>query len=46
MKKLIDVPDEIMKALKEEADRVGITLSALINVILSDYVRCLYKKGK
>jgi hypothetical protein len=48
MKKLIDVPDEIMKALKEEADRVGITLTALINVILSDYVRCLiqYKKDK
>lgn len=46
MKKLIDVPEVIMKALQEEADRIGITLSALINVILSDYVRCLYKNDK
>lgn len=41
MKKLIDVPEEVMKALQDEADRVGITLTALINVILSDYVRRL-----
>jgi len=53
MKKLIDIPEEIMKALKGEADRVGITLSALINVILSEYVyhldfinSCLYEKDK
>lgn len=41
MKKLIDVPEEVMKALQDEADRVGITLTALINVILSEYVRRL-----
>jgi len=41
MKKLIDVPEEVMKALQGEADRVGITLTALINVILSEYVRRL-----
>lgn len=46
MKKLINIPEEIMKALQQEADRIGITLSALINVILSNYVRSLYIKGK
>jgi len=39
MKKLIDVPDEVMKALKGEAERFGISLNALINLILYEYVR-------
>lgn len=47
MKKLIDVPEEVMKALKGKAERLGISLNALINLILYDeYVRIKKKDQK
>lgn len=41
MKKLIDVPAEVMEAIKEEAKRFGISANALINLILYEYVRIM-----
>jgi len=39
MKKLIDVPQEVMECLREEAKRLGISMNALINLILHEYAR-------
>lgn len=46
MKKLIDVPEEVMEALKKEAKRFGISLNALINLILYEYARIMKKDQK
>lgn len=39
MKKLINVPEEVIMILKAEAERFGISVNALINLILHEYVR-------
>lgn len=46
MKKLIDVPDDVMIILKGKAERLGISLNALINLILYEYVRIMEKEKK
>ena len=46
MKKLIDVPDEVMESLKEESKRLGISLNALIKLILHEYFRIMKEDQK